>query len=124
MMVESCSICFNGSLTANQCAGNILFHGSRMDRLAMNGMPRFRPYLTECGVGGLELSIARITERGMELHPERFCTVSVVRGRGLLAMAGEQIEITAHDHFGIPAGLAATMPDHSLREIGPFFLWN
>ena len=50
-MVESCSICFNGSLTANQCAGNILFHGSRMDRLAMNGMPRFRPYLTECGVG-------------------------------------------------------------------------
>ena len=61
------------------------------------------------GVGGLELSIARITERGMELHPERFCTVSVVRGRGLLAMAGEQIEITAHDHFGIPAGLAATI---------------
>ena len=61
------------------------------------------------GVGGLELSIARITERGMELHPDRFCAVSVVRGRGLLAMAGEQIEITARDHFGIPAGLAATI---------------
>lgn len=61
------------------------------------------------GVGGLELSIARVTTREMELHPDRFCAVSVVRGRGLLAMAGEQIEIAAHDHFGIPAALAATI---------------
>lgn len=61
------------------------------------------------GVGGLELSIARVTSRGMELQPDRFCAVSVVRGRGVLAMAREQIEITEHDHFGIPAGLAATI---------------
>lgn len=61
------------------------------------------------GVGGLELSIARITSRGLALCPERFCAVSVVRGRGVVAMAGEEREITAHDHFGIPAGVAATL---------------
>jgi mannose-6-phosphate isomerase-like protein (cupin superfamily) len=61
------------------------------------------------GVGGLELSIARVTGSGIELCPERFCIVSVVRGRGILAMAGEQTEITARDHFGIPAGIPATI---------------
>jgi mannose-6-phosphate isomerase-like protein (cupin superfamily) len=65
------------------------------------------------GVGGLELSIARVTSRGLELRPERFCAVSVVRGRGVVAMAGEQQEISAHDHIGIPAGVAA-----SIRETG------
>jgi mannose-6-phosphate isomerase-like protein (cupin superfamily) len=65
------------------------------------------------GVGGLELSIARVTSRGLALCPERFCAVSVVRGRGVVAMAGEEREITAHDHFGIPAGVAAT-----IRETG------
>ncbi|MSR58625.1 MAG: hypothetical protein EXS05_13390 [Planctomycetaceae bacterium] len=65
------------------------------------------------GVGGLELSIARVTSRGLELRPDRFCAVSVVRGRGVVAMAGEEREISAHDHFGIPAGVTAT-----LRETG------
>src|SRR5262245_11833598 len=65
------------------------------------------------GVGGLELSIARVTSRGLELSPDRFCAVSVVRGRGIVAMAGEEREIAQHDHFGIPAGVAA-----SVRETG------
>jgi mannose-6-phosphate isomerase-like protein (cupin superfamily) len=65
------------------------------------------------GVGGLELSIARITSRGLELRPDRFCAVSVVRGRGVVSMADEEREITVHDHFGIPAGVAAT-----IRETG------
>jgi len=65
------------------------------------------------GVGGIELSIARVTSRGLELSPDRFCAVSVVRGRGVVAMAGEEREITAHDHFGIPAGVTATV-----RETG------
>jgi mannose-6-phosphate isomerase-like protein (cupin superfamily) len=65
------------------------------------------------GVGGLALSIARAAARGLELRPERFCAVSVVRGRGVVAMAGEEREITAHDHFGIPAGVTAT-----IRETG------
>jgi mannose-6-phosphate isomerase-like protein (cupin superfamily) len=61
------------------------------------------------GVGGLELSISRVTSRGLELSPERFCAVSVVRGRGVVAMANEEREITIHDHFGIPAGVTATV---------------
>jgi len=61
------------------------------------------------GVGGIELSISRVTSRGLELSPERFCAVSVVRGRGVVAMAGEEREITVHDHFGIPAGVTATV---------------
>ena len=65
------------------------------------------------GVGGLELSIARATSRGLALCAERFCAVSVVRGRGVVAMAGEEREITHHDHFGIPSGVAATV-----RETG------
>ncbi len=61
------------------------------------------------GVGGLELSIARVTAQGIELHMDRFCTVSVVRGSGVLALANQQVEIAAHDHFGIPAGMKATI---------------
>jgi mannose-6-phosphate isomerase-like protein (cupin superfamily) len=65
------------------------------------------------GVGGLEVSIARVTSRGLKVCPDRFCAMSVVRGRGVVAMAGEVREITHHDHFGIPAGVAAT-----IRETG------
>jgi mannose-6-phosphate isomerase-like protein (cupin superfamily) len=35
--------------------------------------------------------------------------VSVVIGRGTLALAGEEVAVTPHDHFGIPAGLPATL---------------
>ncbi len=65
------------------------------------------------GVGGLELSIARVASRGLELRLDRFCAVSVVRGRGVVAMANQEREITVHDHFGIPAGVTAT-----IRESG------
>ncbi|MBI3862479.1 MAG: hypothetical protein HY290_11345 [Planctomycetia bacterium] len=65
------------------------------------------------GTGGIELSISRASSRGLELRPGRFCAVSVVRGRGVVAMAGEEREITPHDHFGIPSGVAAT-----IRETG------
>jgi mannose-6-phosphate isomerase-like protein (cupin superfamily) len=65
------------------------------------------------GVGGLELSIARVASRALELNFDRFCAVSVVRGQGAVAMAGAEREITVHDHFGIPAGVKAT-----IRETG------
>lgn len=65
---------------------------------------------TDCdGVGGLELSVVRVTSRGLELRPERFCAVSVVRGRGVVAMAGEERDLAPHDHFGIPAGVTASV---------------
>jgi len=63
------------------------------------------------GVGGLELSVARVTARGFELRADRFCAMSVVRGRGVLEIANERTEITVHDHFGIPAGLTATITE-------------
>ncbi len=61
------------------------------------------------GVGGLELSISRITTRGMEFYPDHFCIFSVVRGRGRLEMAGEQVDIGVRDHFGIPSGMKAVL---------------
>jgi len=63
------------------------------------------------GVGGLELSISRVTSRGFAFRTERFCAMSVVLGRGVLELAGEKIEIASHDHFGIPAGLTATITE-------------
>lgn len=61
------------------------------------------------GAGGLELSISHASERGLEIRPERFCAASVVRGTGIVEMAGERREISKHDHFGIPAGVTATI---------------
>lgn len=61
------------------------------------------------GIGGLELSVARITSHGMVLLEDRFCAFSVIRGRGLLRMAGQERVIAPHDHFGIPAGVSATL---------------
>ena len=69
------------------------------------------------GTGGLELSIARVSTRGLALNPERFCAVSVVRGSGVLEMAQQKIDIAAHDHFGIPAGLAATITQTSTEPL-------
>lgn len=63
------------------------------------------------GVGGLELSVSRVTSRGFDFRPDRFCAMSVVLGRGVLELAGEKIAIASHDHFGIPAGLTATITE-------------
>ena len=63
------------------------------------------------GVGGLELSVSRVTSRGFDFRPDRFCAMSVVLGRGDLELAGEKIAISTHDHFGIPAGLTATITE-------------
>ena len=61
------------------------------------------------GIGGLELSIARVTVHGLELRPDSFCAVSVVHGHGIVRMAGEERTLSPHDHFGIPADVAATI---------------
>jgi mannose-6-phosphate isomerase-like protein (cupin superfamily) len=64
------------------------------------------------GSGGLELSLAAVADEPLVLAADRFRAVSVVRGRGTLALAGEEAEITPHDHFGIPSGLPATLTTH------------
>lgn len=61
------------------------------------------------GTGGLALSIATVTGEPLVLAADRFRAVSVVRGSGTLALAGEEVSLTPHDHFGIPAGLPATL---------------
>ena len=61
------------------------------------------------GVGGLELSVARVTSHGLELCTEGFCADSVVRGRGVISMVGEERDLAPHDHFGIPVGVKATI---------------
>ncbi|HIQ21536.1 MAG TPA: hypothetical protein EYH34_09930 [Planctomycetes bacterium] len=63
--------------------------------------------------GALELAVARIDERGLDLTADTFRIVSVVRGSGLLRIAQLQRPVHPHDHFGIPAGLRA-----SLRQRG------
>jgi len=69
------------------------------------------------GVGGLELSVALVTARGMELSLDRFCIASVVRGHGILAMADQEIEIAPHDHFGIPANLPARITNRGTEPL-------
>jgi mannose-6-phosphate isomerase-like protein (cupin superfamily) len=59
------------------------------------------------GIGGLELSIVRVTPGGYHYHLAQFCAVSVVRGKGVLHMLHQSIDIVHHDHFGIPAGITA-----------------
>ena len=64
--------------------------------------------------GGLELSISRAGPRPMQIRAQDgFTAVSVVRGSGSVAMAGLQRNISAHDHFGIPAGMAAELQQGS-----------
>jgi len=58
--------------------------------------------------GGLVLSIAHIAGE-MTLQPESFQTVSVVRGRGTVAIGPAEAELSPHDHFGIPAGARAVV---------------
>lgn len=59
--------------------------------------------------GGIDLSLAAVVEEPLVLVADRFRAVSVVIGRGTLALAGEEVAVTPHDHFGIPAGLPATL---------------
>jgi hypothetical protein len=57
------------------------------------------------GNGGLELTATRATAEGFRYPRDSFRAVSVVRGKGSVAINGLEQEITPHDHFGIPAGL-------------------
>ena len=59
------------------------------------------------GIGGLELSVARVNAYGLNLRTDRFCIVSVVRGRGVVQMAGAKKAVGPHEHFCVPAGIPA-----------------
>jgi mannose-6-phosphate isomerase-like protein (cupin superfamily) len=74
------------------------------------------------GAGGIELSIARVADDPLVLESHSFRAFSVVRGCGRLLLAGEEIEIAPHDHFGIPAGLPATILWSTTPESDPLVL--
>lgn len=61
------------------------------------------------GSGGIEVSVTAVVGEPLVLAAERFRAVSVVHGRGRLSIAGEEATVAPHDHFGIPAGLPATL---------------
>lgn len=61
------------------------------------------------GCGGLELAVLRVTGDGWNWPADSYRIVSVVRGEGLLQMAGAEKPVGPHDHFGIPAGISATI---------------
>ena len=44
---------------------------------------------------------------GLNLRTDRFCIVSVVRGRGVVQMAGAKKAVGPHEHFCVPAGIPA-----------------
>ena len=65
------------------------------------------------GSGGLELAVSRVNESGLILPVDSFRLVSVVRGQGWVRIGPVETLVQAHDHFGIPAGMKA-----SLRQQG------
>lgn len=61
------------------------------------------------GTGGLELSLTAIGGEPLVLESDRFRAVSVVNGHGVVRLAGAEAAVGPRDHFGIPAGLPATI---------------
>ena len=57
------------------------------------------------GVGGLELCVGRTGTGGMTRKEKYFDAVSIVRGTGIIKMAGIEQAVEAHDHFGVPSGI-------------------
>lgn len=61
------------------------------------------------GCGGLELAIVRATSDTFAYPLDSFRCVSVIRGEGMATVAGQEQSVKAHDHFGIPANIAAQL---------------
>jgi len=61
------------------------------------------------GSGGLRLGLTRINRAGWAFPVADFRIVAVVRGAGLVAIDGHERPIAAHDHFGVPAAMVATL---------------
>ena len=66
------------------------------------------------GSGGLELSLTRVNQAGYTFPTDDFRIISVVRGQGSVSIEGVECEVRAHDHFGVPAEMQASM-----KQIGP-----
>jgi mannose-6-phosphate isomerase-like protein (cupin superfamily) len=59
--------------------------------------------------GGLALGIARVPPGGLALSGDAYRIVSVARGTGLARVGPAEQRVGSHDHFGIPAGMPASL---------------
>jgi hypothetical protein len=94
----------NGSIALEPALAQVAALGTAQRRVLIPAKATDRN-----GCGGLELAAARITAKGLELPVDSFRAVSVVRGEGMVDIAGIEQPIKAHDHFGIPAGMTAAL---------------
>lgn len=61
-------------------------------------------------IGGMELTVGRV--RGTtDLSSDHYRIVSVQSGRGRVRIGAAQKDVSAHDHFGVPAGLECTLTE-------------
>jgi hypothetical protein len=61
------------------------------------------------GTGGLELCLTRINPAGYSFPADEYRIISVVRGQGTVTIDGIEQAVSAHDHFGVPAGMTAML---------------
>jgi mannose-6-phosphate isomerase-like protein (cupin superfamily) len=59
-------------------------------------------------IGGLELAVSRVHGE-VDLSSDHYRIVSVRSGKGRVCIGASQTEVSDHDHFGVPAGLACTL---------------
>jgi mannose-6-phosphate isomerase-like protein (cupin superfamily) len=59
--------------------------------------------------GALVLAVACVADGGLTLPAAGFRAVSVARGAGIVEIGTCQQTVTAHDHFGVPAGVEARL---------------
>ena len=91
-------------------------HISRAESMTSSWRSTLIPYTVtnRGGSGGLELSLTRVNPGGYSFDVDEFRIISVVRGGGIVCIAGIERSISVHDHFGVPAGMTA-----ALKQIGP-----
>ena len=94
--------------------GGALFLDREIDSMEKSGVAQRRILIRAAaidrdGSGGLELAVSRVPTAGMSFPLDGFRAVSVVRGSGRVQLGPAAGSVNPHDHFGVPAGMAATL---------------
>ena len=55
------------------------------------------------------MSLARANVTGYTYERDACRIVSIARGNGIVSIEGIERTVQAHDHFGVPAGMTATL---------------
>jgi hypothetical protein len=91
-------------------------HIAKAEKIASNWRGLLIPHTVtdRGGVGGIELAIGRANQQGWKWPVDSYRIVSIVRGQGRVSIEGVERDVGPHDHFGVPAGMSATV-----RQTGP-----